>query len=100
MKVIKFKAERSLHESGYRNIKVEGEKGEDLGKYHDVIHLRIGGVFGPWINIDCQIDGTFRIFCFPSPEGSDLITEDLIWSRMGSSIFIDVIGERLPKKKI
>ena len=54
MKVISFKAQRSLHESGYRYIKVKGEKGQDLGEYHDVIHLRLGGVFGPWINIDCQ----------------------------------------------
>ena len=99
MKIIKFKAKRTLHEAGYRHIKVIGENNEDLGEYHDVIHLRLGGVFGPWINIDCEKDGTFRIFCFPSPEGPDLISEGE-WSKIGSSIFIDVVGKRLPKREI
>ena len=98
--MIKFKAKRSLHESGYRHISVKGQNDENLGEYHDVIHLRLGGVRGPWLNIDCQKDGTFRIFCFPTPEGPEFETEDKKWVQGGSSLFIDVVGKRLPKKEI
>lgn len=95
MKVLKFKAKRTLHDSGYRNIKVEGENGEDLGEYHDVIHLRLGGNLGSWINIDCQKDGTFRIFCLPTPEGLDIKPEE---PPFGSSLFIDLTGVRVGDK--
>lgn len=108
MKIIKFKTNRErkwwkfwdkswLHDSGYRFIQVKGENGENLGSYHDVIYLRLGGVYGPWINIDCEEDGTFRIFTFPSPEGSEFDLGESEWTKLGSSLFIDVIGKRLPR---
>ena len=96
MKIIKFKAKRTLHDSGYRHIKVTGENDENLGEYHDVIHIRLGGALGTWFNIDCQKDGTFRIFTFPTPEGPELEPEGFPFT---SSFFVDVKGNiRIDKR--
>ena len=84
-KIVQFKATRRLHDSGYRILEIKDESGKIRSQGSDVIHLQLGGSMGSWISIDCQKDGTFRIF------GNGIELELDEWA--SSDFFVKVKGK-------
>lgn len=98
VKMIKFKIgdlwDPSI-EDGWRVMHVRDEKNRRYGS-HDVLHLRLGGFVGTWINIDVTKEREVRLWMWPTPEGADFAPEGLPWT---SSMYIDVKNVRVGTPK-
>lgn len=75
LKQIRFKAERRLHDSGYRVMEKSGDLEYDhRAEDSDVIDIRTKGPTS--IRIDCEKNGTYRVFF----DGDELKQEEVFKS--------------------